>query len=94
MAKVNVVLNCQIDNGKDKKLPGETVSMDEKEALKLADKGMVTFPAREEKPAKTPAKQAKGQAKNTTDAGDDLDPDALDQGGEGDGDDDENGEGR
>ena len=98
MAKVTVILNCQIDNGKDKKLPGETVSMDEKEAAKLAEKGLVKFPTKEvqtEKAVKAAAKAAgksgKEAAPSGAETGDDLDPDTLDQGGESD---DENGEGR
>lgn len=80
MAKVPVILNCQIDNGKDKKLPGETVSMDEKEARKLADIGMVKFPEKE-KSAKAAGKAGKEATKTSAETDDDdLDPDALDQG--------------
>ena len=83
MAKVSVILNCQIDNGKSKKHPGETVSMDEKEARKLADMGMVKFPEKE-KPVKAAGKEEVKTPAETDD--DDLDPDALDQGGKGEGD--------
>ena len=57
MAKITVTLNCQMDNGKKVNLPGETVSMDEKQARKLAAMGMVVLP--QEAPAKAAPKPPK-----------------------------------
>ena len=45
MAKVQVILRCQLDNGKEVLQPGATVSMDEARALRLADMGLVQLPA-------------------------------------------------
>lgn len=91
MAKISVILNCRMDNGKDVKQPGSTVNMDEKEAAKLVEMGMASYPASENKPARassrssSPSAMAEGNRSGKEDegleAGDDLDPDALDRTG-------------
>ncbi|MGV7004699.1 hypothetical protein [Desulfovibrio sp. QI0442] len=87
MAKISVVLNCRMDNGKDVKQPGSTVSMDEKEAVKLAGMGMVSYSAPENKPAKSSGRGGKEEKGDEAEGG--FDPDALDRGGAAD----DNGEG-
>ena len=87
MAKVTVTLRCQWDNGKEKKQPGQTVSMDEAQAGKLAGMGLVELPAPLEpktgKAASTSRKAAAEQAasdRSQQDASDGEglpDPDAL-----------------
>ena len=44
MAKVNVVLACVLDDGQTRREPGESVSMEEGQARKLAALGMVELP--------------------------------------------------
>ncbi len=60
MAKINVTLRCQFDNGKTVKSPGQTVAMEEKEARKLAAMGMVVLPLEEEQPADSSGQDDKG----------------------------------
>lgn len=52
MAKVSVTLCCTWDNGREKKDPGQTVSMDEAQAAKLADMGFVMLSGAAPKPVK------------------------------------------
>lgn len=92
MSKITVILTSAYDDGKTVKGPGDTVSMEERQAKKLATLGMVQIPAPETDDVKT-AKQAKGKkakadapaasGDNDPDAAApsaaDLDPDAMGQ---------------
>lgn len=81
MAKVQVILNCQWDNGKTVKQPGETVSIEKKDAIALEKVGMVSFPAKATvKPVKIEEKTASSSPK---DEGSGSDPDDLDDEGDG-----------
>ena len=51
MANINVVLLAVLDNGKEQRRPGESVSMEINQAKKLAALGMVKLPKAEEKKA-------------------------------------------
>jgi hypothetical protein len=79
MAKINVVLTAVLDNGKEQLVPGETVSMEEARAQKLAALGMVTLP---KKAALTKAAKnkttdaAKVNSKQATKGQDTGDPDS------------------
>lgn len=82
MAKITVTLTSQYDDGKAVKEPGETISIEEKQAKQLAALGMVTLPVKETK-AKAKSKTAKTPVDDDPDpiGGDDLDgldPDNLD----------------
>jgi len=79
MAKISVVLNCRMDNGKVVKLPGSVVSMDEKEAAKLAGMGMVSYPAPENRTDKGSDRGGKEEKGDEAEGG--FDPDDLDRGG-------------
>lgn len=68
MAKVTVILHCQVDNGKESKQPGDSLSMDEAQARSLAAMGMVTLPPElaEEAVQALPAKKSKAAKANKT----------------------------
>lgn len=78
MAKITVTLTAQYDDGKTTKEPGDTISIEEKQAVQLAALGMVVLPVKETKQPKS--KSAKGEAPVEPDGGDPdaLDPDNLD----------------
>lgn len=63
MAKVTVILHCQLDNGKESKQPGESLSLDEAQARSLAAMGMVALPP---ELAEVPAKKIKAAKANKT----------------------------
>lgn len=80
MAKVTVTLAAVYDDGKSAKNPGEQISIDDKLAQRLADLGMVEFPAKEgrppkgKKPAGEDAPEGGGPDATNTD---NFDPDHL-----------------
>jgi|GEM_PF-2762124 len=57
MAKINVILRGQMDSGKEVKMPGEVVAMEEAQASSLASMGMVELPG--ERPDAKPAKRSR-----------------------------------
>jgi len=64
MKKIDVVLLAVLDDGKEQKEPGETVSMDEEQARQLAALGMVQLP-QEEAPSKASKKAGKKNGAKT-----------------------------
>lgn len=78
MAKVTVTLTAQYDDGKSIKNPGDTISLDEKLAARLATLGMVTLAVEAAAPTtKKSGKKADQQQGGNLDP-DNLDPDNLD----------------
>jgi hypothetical protein len=53
MAKIDVTLAAALNNGKEVLRPGETVSMDETQAVKLAALGMVKLPGKAKRNGKS-----------------------------------------
>jgi hypothetical protein len=83
IAKIDVTLRCQLDNGKTVLHPGEVVKMDEKEAMSLAGLGLVELPGPAPKPPRNAARQEpEGRVPED-------DPDTEDSGGDFPGDPDE-----
>ena len=96
MAKVTVTLTAQYDDGKSIKNPGDTISLDEKLAARLATLGMVTLAVEAAAPTiKKGAKKADQQQGGNLDP-DNLDPDKMgsdDPDADADGDEDSNSDG-
>lgn len=88
MAKVIVILNCTMDNGKEKKGPGEAVSLEKKEAADLVKKGFASYPMAALPQGKDESTVKKASGKDDSGNMDEfanpdaLDPNAPDQGGE------------
>ena len=59
MSKINVTLTATLDNGKETLQPGDSVSLEEKEARRLASLGMVRLP-------KAATKAARGKSGKKT----------------------------
>ena len=87
MAKINVTLRCQMDSGKEVKMPGEAVNIEDGEARKLAAMGMVELPAEkpDAKSAKQPKKQGAAIPTDNADPGNDTDDTDGDAEGNGEG---------
>lgn len=64
MTKITVTLTAVMNDGKVVRQPGERVSLEEKQAMKLASLGMVKLPKAVVKAAAPPAKNGKA-AKQT-----------------------------
>lgn len=74
MAKITVTLTAQYDDGKTVKEPGDTISIEEKQAKQLAALGMVKLSEDDDASATKPAKKGKGKNAQTAppaDPGDD-----------------------
>lgn len=66
MAKITVTLTASYDDGATTMLPGDTVKIEEKEAVRLADLGMVVLPDKNPK-VQTVKKTAKQDSKAKND---------------------------
>lgn len=81
MAKITVTLTASYDDGKTTMLPGETVKIEEKEATRLADLGMVVLPdksPKEQAAQKTTKKASKAKGEKAPAKDDAASPESAD----------------